>query len=288
MLRDDKKFALDDPVARHLDFPLSHPRFPDAPITFRQLLTHTSGISDQKLFSIEPSASPTELRELLISYLTPSGRLYDPNRCFAGMPGKKWDYCNVGYALLGYLGGRMGPSAFDRLSDRRLFARLAMHNTAWRYEGLRNEQLAERYAFENGRFKQLPRPSYPDWPDGLLATSAADFAKLLRVFTRDGANILRRGTVAAMLAPEPVTVDEHDPSVRQALMWELHSSGSNTLATKNGNDAGATSLVVLDSAHHTAALVFSNITSSPEMNAFQKELALSLLAKASGITHHPR
>jgi CubicO group peptidase (beta-lactamase class C family) len=170
MLWEEEAFALDDPVARHLDFPLSHPRYPDVPITFRQLLTHTSGISDQQWFSIDSSTSPS-LRDFLISYLTSSGKFYDPDRCFSTMPGKTWAYCNVGYALLGYLVDRLGTAPLDSVSKRRVFAPLGMKNTAWRYEGLKDEQLAEPYEFKNRQFKQLPRPSYPDWPGGLLVTS---------------------------------------------------------------------------------------------------------------------
>jgi CubicO group peptidase (beta-lactamase class C family) len=280
MLWEDEAFALDDPVAPHLDFPLSHPRYPDVPITFRQLLTHTSGISDQQWYSIDPSTSPS-LRDFLISYLTSSGKLYDPDRCFSTMPGKTWAYCSVGYALIGYLVGRLGPAPLDSVSKRRLFAPLGMRNTAWRYEGLKNEQLAEPYDFKNRQFKQLPRPSYPDWPDGLLVTSAADFAQLLRAFTQRGASILKPGTVSAMLAPEPVTVDEHDPFVRQALMWELHANHGISLATKSGFDAGATSFVALDPVRHTAALVFANATSNPEIKAFRDELTQMLLSIAS-------
>jgi CubicO group peptidase (beta-lactamase class C family) len=283
MLWEERAFALDDPVAPRLDFPLSHPRYPDVPITFRQLLTHTSGISDQQWFSLDPSTTPPLLRDFLISYLTPSGNLYNPDRCFAAIPGKTWSYCSVGYALLGYLVGLVGPGPLDSVSNRRLFAPLGMKHTAWRYEGLKNEQIAECYEFKNGEFKRLSRPSYPDWPDGLLVTSAADFAKLLAVFTEGGANILKRGTVSSMLAPEPVTVNEHDPFVRQALMRELHSTRGISLATKSGRDDGATSFVALDPVRHTAALVFANATSNPEMNAFQDELTQLLLAKASQI-----
>jgi CubicO group peptidase (beta-lactamase class C family) len=186
MLWEERAFALDDPVAPRLDFPLSHPRYPDVPITFRQLLTHTSGISDQQWFSLDPSTTPPLLRDFLISYLTPSGNLYNPDRCFAAIPGKTWSYCSVGYALLGYLVGLVGPGPLDSVSNRRLFAPLGMKHTAWRYEGLKNEQIAECYEFKNGEFKRLSRPSYPDWPDGLLVTSAADFAKLLAVFTEGG------------------------------------------------------------------------------------------------------
>lgn len=281
MLWEDKAFALDDPVAPRLDFPLSHPRYPDVPITFRQLLTHTSGISDQQLFSVAPSSLPALLRDFLIAYLTPSGKSYDPDRCFAAMPGEKWAYCNVGYALLGYLVGVVGPGPLDTLSKRRLFGPLGMKDTAWRYEGLKNEQIAKLYEFKHGQFKQLPRPSYPDWPDGLLVTSAADFAKLLGVFTQSGGNILKPGTVSSMLTPDPVIVDAHDPFVRQALMWELHSNHGSSLATKGGADPGASSLVVLDAERHTAALVFANATANPEMNVLQDELTQLLLAKAS-------
>jgi CubicO group peptidase (beta-lactamase class C family) len=283
-LWEEKAFALDDPVAPRLDFPLSHPRYPDVPITFRQLLTHTSGISDQQLSAAAPTASPPPLRDFLISYLTPSGKLYDPARCFDAMPGKAWSYCNVAYALLGYLVGRLGPDPLDSLSHRRVFGPLGMQHTAWRYEGLREEQIAEGYEFKDGHFMRLPRPSYPDWPDGLLVTSAADFAKLLGAFTHDGGNILKPATVASMLAPHPVTVDEHDPFVRQALMWELHSRNGVNLATKSGNDAGATAFVALDPARHTAVLIFANATSNPETNAlFQGELTQLLLATAAQI-----
>lgn len=280
MLWEEEAFALDDPVAPRLDFPLSHPRYPDVPITFRQLLNHTSGISDQQWYSIDSSTSPS-LRDFLISYLTSSGKFYDPDRCFSTMPGKTWAYCSVGYALLGYLVGRLGPAPLDSVSKRRLFAPLGMKNTAWRYEGLKNEQLAEPYEFKNRQFKQLPRPSYPDWPDGLLVTSAADFAQLLRVFTQSGATILKPSTVSAMLAPDPIAVDEHDPFFRQALGWDLHSNHGINLATKSGFDDGATSLVALDPVRHTAALVFANATSNPEIKALRDELTQMLLSMAS-------
>ena len=86
-----------------------------------------------------------------------------------------------------------------------------------------------------------------------------------------------------MLAPEPVTVDEHDPFVGQALMWELHSNHGTNLATKSGFDGGATSFVALDPVRHTAALVFANATMNPEIKAFRDELTQMLLSMASQI-----
>ena len=106
MLWEEEAFALDDPVAPHLDFPLSHPRYPDVPITFRRLLNHTSGISDQQWYSIDSSTSPS-LRDFLISYLTSSGKFYDPDRCFSTTPGKESNLevviSNAGGTLVGVI-----------------------------------------------------------------------------------------------------------------------------------------------------------------------------------------
>jgi CubicO group peptidase (beta-lactamase class C family) len=41
-----KKFGLDDDVNVHLSFPVRNFAYPDFPVTFRLLLTHTSAITD--------------------------------------------------------------------------------------------------------------------------------------------------------------------------------------------------------------------------------------------------
>ncbi len=47
------RLQLDEAVAPHLGFPLANRRHPAAPITVRQLLTHTSGLSDAKYYAID-------------------------------------------------------------------------------------------------------------------------------------------------------------------------------------------------------------------------------------------
>ena len=39
-------FGLDDDINASLPFPVRHPSYPSTPVTFRMLLTHTSGIAD--------------------------------------------------------------------------------------------------------------------------------------------------------------------------------------------------------------------------------------------------
>jgi CubicO group peptidase (beta-lactamase class C family) len=44
-LYDQRRFGLDDDINRYLPFNARNPRYPNSPITFRQLLTHTSSLA---------------------------------------------------------------------------------------------------------------------------------------------------------------------------------------------------------------------------------------------------
>jgi len=45
-LWEEGRFQLDDDVNRYLSFPIRNPRYPDTPVTFRMLLTHTSSVAE--------------------------------------------------------------------------------------------------------------------------------------------------------------------------------------------------------------------------------------------------
>jgi len=87
LLLEQQRYRLDEPIGPYLDFPVRHPRFPEVPITFRHLLTHTSGISDERYgqtaaFSVV--GDPTlALRDFLVGYLTPGGSWYAAEHCFS-------------------------------------------------------------------------------------------------------------------------------------------------------------------------------------------------------------
>ena len=286
MLWQDGCFKLDDPIAPHLDFAVAHPKFPDVPITFRHLFTHTSGISDgvYDMLEFTPATTPP-LRDFLASYLSPGGRLFDAAKSYlAGKPGTEWSYSNVAVALLGYLAGRVSRNPLDVVTQTRLFAPLGLHNTAWRYAGIGDDRLALPYEFAGTRFHRLPHATYPDWPAGLLCTSANDFAKFLAIYTQNGSTgsrrVLRPGTIAAMFAPDPVLPSKDHPEIRQGLIWRLRPWRHDRVASHNGGDAGAAAVAVIDIDRHTAALAFANISEGQSFPRFQKEVIERLLDKA--------
>src|SRR3546814_18952136 len=84
--------------------------------------------------------------------LVPGGAYYSAKGSFsAHAPGCSYDYSNVGYALLGYLGSRVAGLDFRAYLQERLFRRLPMTGLAWR---LGDVPLARRvipYAPRDGR-----------------------------------------------------------------------------------------------------------------------------------------
>jgi CubicO group peptidase (beta-lactamase class C family) len=283
----DGNFKLDDPVAPHLDFPLRHPKFPDVPITFRHLFTHTSGISDEVYDPIDFRGRTLQnLRDFLASYLAPGGALYDPDKSYSSAkPGTQWNYSNVAVALLGHLAERVGPEPLDVLTQKRLFAPLGMHDTAWRYQGVADARLAQPYDFAGAHYQRLPHESYPDWPAGLLCTSANDFAKFLRIYTEgghiNGRTYLAPETLRTILTPDPVVLDPKRLDNRQALIWHLIDRNGAHLAGHHGGDRGAATVAMLDFERHTAVLAFANITPGSDFGPFQNEVTFRLLDRAN-------
>jgi len=283
MLWQDGAFRLDDAIAPLLDFPLAHPKFPGVPVTFRHLFTHTSGISDAVYYTLDfTGKTPPPLREFLRDYLAPGGKYYDPAKSWSdAKPGTAWDYCNVAVALLGYLAGRVNPDPLDVFTRTRLFAPLGLKHTSWRYEGVAAGDLADPYEFADAHYRALPRQSYPDWPAGLLCTSANDYARTLSIYT-DGGRVngrayLKPDTIATMLTPDAVLPDKDHPDLRQGLTWFLSGKDGRRIALHSGGDPGAASLAAFDVDRHVGALAFANITPAKPIVVFQKQAVKRML-----------
>jgi len=273
-------FKLDDPIDRYLDFKVGHPAAPDTPITFRHLMTHTSGIADKVYYQVpvfSNAGDPTiGLRDFLVGYLTPQGRWYKADGCFGAAPGAAWDYSNVAVALLGYLSGRVGRDLKTFTQDE-MFTPLGMAHTSWTYAGLKPEDVAVGYDVAAAP-KGLPPTGYPDWPAGLLRTSANDFARFLAIYTQGGAPCLKPETLKAMLTAQSVPGPTPDGSVGQGLIWQLRTLGDRHLASHSGGDPGASTVAAVDMDRNVAILAFANAAGNDTFRPFQKELVQRLLA----------
>jgi CubicO group peptidase (beta-lactamase class C family) len=114
---------LDDDINEYLPFRIVNPHVPDGTITFRTLLTHTSGIIDNwnvydPLYTIDSGGgdSPVTLDRLMRGYFLPGGEYFDPDANFStSPPGTQYEYSNIGYSLVGYLVQEISGTDFREL-----------------------------------------------------------------------------------------------------------------------------------------------------------------------------
>ena len=247
------KLALDADVSRYLGFRLRNPRFPDAAITLRQLLSHTSSIVDADGYYVP-------LGEPLSAFFLPGPRYADGAHFSAHAPGTRFEYSNLGSGVLATVLERATRQRFDRLVAERVLARAGIEGS-FDVAGLsaaQKERLAVTYRrgaedapvwdptgpwlpqnddWRGGRFTATSaepgieryRPGVNGTlfsPQGGLRTSAGGYARLMLCLLRDACArgpLLEPETRALMLAPAWRDTGDgaHDTNGGQYRAWAL-------------------------------------------------------------------
>lgn len=110
-LVDEGRLDLDDDASEHLGWTLRNPAFPEAPISVRSLLSHTSSVVDPEEYWV---AAPGDLRTSLFADAPP----FDAEHA----PGAWFRYANLNYGILaGVIEGASGQR-FDLFMRQALFA----------------------------------------------------------------------------------------------------------------------------------------------------------------------
>ena len=146
-------FLLDDDIANYLPFNIIHPDYPNIPITFKMLLSHTSGIKDNwNVMTYYDGDSELELGYYLEQYLTSGGEFYDSNLNFTNtMPGTNHRYTNNGVALIGLLVEEISNQLFNEYCSENIFEPLSMNNAFWFLSEIDNlDQVASPYQVTGG------------------------------------------------------------------------------------------------------------------------------------------
>jgi CubicO group peptidase (beta-lactamase class C family) len=113
-LVEQNKLDLDADISRYLGFAVRNPNFPDALISVRMLLSHTSSLRDAGGYSFP-------LEQSLQSVLDPKGENYATGRQWAQFssisdraPGKYFEYVNLNWGVLGTVMEAISGQRFDR------------------------------------------------------------------------------------------------------------------------------------------------------------------------------
>ncbi|MBI45041.1 MAG: hypothetical protein CMG66_02610 [Candidatus Marinimicrobia bacterium] len=146
-------FELDDDIDNYLSFNINHPDYPLVPITFKMLLTHSSGIKDNwNVMTYYDGDSELELNYYLNQYFTPGGDFYNSNLNFTNsMPGTNYTYTNNGAALIGLLVEEISGESFNDYCNENIFQPLGMDNAFWFLSEIDNiDQIALPYQITGG------------------------------------------------------------------------------------------------------------------------------------------
>jgi CubicO group peptidase (beta-lactamase class C family) len=121
-LKEKGRIALDDKFAKYF------PDFPYPAITIRQLLSHSSGLSDTDLANIFTGFSAKHPGRVLTNNDLVA-LLHEAKIPLKLQPGEKWWYCNLGFQLLALLVEKVSGEAFSDYLAKHIFRPAKMDHT---------------------------------------------------------------------------------------------------------------------------------------------------------------
>ncbi len=288
---------LDADVNDYLGFPVRNPKAPNAPITCRQLMTHTSSIRDGSTYPQHYACGDPRMSlvKWLREYFTPGVVFYDAAKNFhPWLPGETWSYSNLAYGLLGHLVEAVSGIPFHSFCRLNIFAPLEMNETGWLLADVDRSKHVVPYTWVadgkargrdwddvpmgvvrmDGPTRGAPledgyQPnclySHPNFPDGFLRTSVSEMSRFLRAYLAGGAfegrRILRRDTVREMLQVRLVTPRNPVglPKRKQGLTWNVgYSIDGEPAWGHGGRDPGVNTDLRLLPSRNLGAIAFTN------------------------------
>jgi CubicO group peptidase (beta-lactamase class C family) len=223
MLYEEGKFQLDEPISRYLPMfkdmrvyagggPENYDTVPaKSPITFKQLMTHTSGLT----YGFTGSPVSAIYQAAKFDFQSEEATLWQMMERLAELPllaqpGTEWNY-SVSTDVLGALVETISGMGFDKFLQTRIFAPLGMKDTGFHVPKDRRARFAACYQKEEKggmRLIEEPKTSRYLKPEPLcsggggLVSTAGDYLRFCKMIAGkgelDGVRILGRKTVEFM------------------------------------------------------------------------------------------
>ena len=200
-LCDAGKLSLDDPASKYIPElkKVKYPATDAAPITVRNLLTHSAGFPEDNPWG-DRQLSDTD-KELI--------QLIENGVAFSNVPGVAYEYSNLGFALLGRIITNVSRMPYQQYINENILKPLGMNDTYWEYSKVPPVQLAHGYRWINNGWREeelLHDGSYGAM--GGMMTTIEDFAKYMMLHQSawpavNGAenNVLKRSLLREMQQP---------------------------------------------------------------------------------------
>lgn len=235
ILYDQGLFGLDDDINGYLGYSIRNWHYPNDPITFRMLLSHTSTIVDgskydnflNATYSQNPPPSAS-------SYFVSGGTYYTANIFLNKKPGTYFTYSNSNFGLIGTLVEKLSGIRFDIFCKQHIFDPLGM-TASFNIQDLPDiSKVAVLYRFVGNNWVPqadnyngvMPPPlnlsqyvvgnnGFIFGPQGSLRTSANDLARFMLMHANNGTyqnTMLLQSTTAQLM---------------HAIQWQFNGSNGN-------------------------------------------------------------
>ena len=175
LLRDAGSLALDDPAATYVPelAGWTYGAADAAPVTIRQLLTMTAGFPTDDPWGDRQQGLPIQAFDELLAR----------GVSFNWAPGTRFEYSNLGYAILGRVVTEASGVLFDEFIRTRLLAPLHLDRTGFEPAEFPAENLAAGYRRSLRGWEEVPFDPYGAFaPMGGVFSSVSDLARWVAGF----------------------------------------------------------------------------------------------------------
>ncbi len=242
-LVEEGRVRLDDPIIRYVDSLPPH----WAAITVRQLLTHTSGLPEEKWLPTFVEFDRHEYRQLDVLRTIIADSL-------DSAPGAKWAYRNSGFRLLGMIIERASGESYWTWLDRRIFAPLGMTATRSSDPKTIIPNRAKGYGRERGRI--VNREAVTEsaaFSEGALMSSVIDLARWDSSLYRP--TFLSQTSLDQMWTPVTLTDGRTEP---YGFGWALGPTNGLRTVSHGGSLPGFTTMLSRYVATGLTVIVLTN------------------------------
>jgi len=272
------KFKLDDRVNDYLGSLRIEGENKRYPVTFRHLLTHTSGLpTDFGRHAVWEDVSPPALADYL------NGRLKLWRR-----PGTRVLYSNIAFTLVAHLVEKFSGMPFREYMRKNVFAPVEMRDTAFEPRADMAERLAIPYMpvrRRAGIYRPVDWVKADAWPAGVVYGTAVDQARWLMANLNGGVykgrRVLGEAAFREMMKRQydrfagPINGGWLNETSGYGLAWWVSTLDGQTIIAHSGSVSGYTAFLAGNLQRKTGVAILTNGNKS---HRWLYSLALKALA----------
>jgi uncharacterized protein (TIGR02246 family) len=271
------KLELDDPVSSYLDELEIRGEDPRNPVTFRHLLTHSSGIPGQAEQGAFPDAIGVDEETMRIiphwdrpfqAYPIWGYALPPPIKEYLrkGLqvtrpPLERIEYSPMAFTLVAYIIEKLSGTPFMQYMRENIFVPVGMTSTAFIPTADMDERFAIPYAFDEERGTHVPlsRVRVAIWATGQVYGTSGDLAKWLIANLNGGSyGAGRIVNPEALSKAHQIQFDSDDTTTGWGLGWRVTEREGETYISHSGSLPGETAFVLASVTRKVGVAIVSN------------------------------